>query len=340
MKSIQSSLKKWFLSNRRSLPWRENPSPYQVWVAEVMLQQTQVNVVIPYFQRWMKTFPTIQALSEASIDKVIKTWEGLGYYSRARNLHQGTQYITKHLGGILPNSYEALVQIKGLGPYTIGAILSFAFKQKALAIDSNVSRVIARYNCIEEEINKKTTYKKIEKLTQIFLPNQEPWIVMEALIELGALICKSDPKCSLCPIQKGCQAHRKCKADLLPQKRKYAKTIYLHRTVAVVLAEKKVLMRKGKKGKVMQDLWEFPYFDQGVDISQALGISLIPIQKLPQVIHHFTRYKALLYPEMFQAQYKECENFCWVSSKQLKELALSSGHRRILYSFMFNDSFF
>src|SRR3990167_4180187 len=145
------SLKRWFFINRRILPWRENPSPYEVWVSEVMLQQTRVSVVIPYFNRWMKHFPTISDLAKASIEAIIKVWEGLGYYSRARNLHEGAKYLLQFHAGELPDSPEHLKKVRGLGPYTIGAIRSFAFKQKAAAIDGNVLRVIARYFSIMEE---------------------------------------------------------------------------------------------------------------------------------------------------------------------------------------------
>ena len=332
---LSLKLKEWFFLNRRLLPWRENPSPYKVWVSEVMLQQTQVSVVIPYFQRWMETFPTIRSLSETPIEKVIKVWEGLGYYSRVRNLHQGALYLTEHYGGELPATYDALKKVKGLGPYTIGAILSFAFKQKASAVDGNVLRVMARYYCIEESIDKSKTRKQIEELTQAFLPDREAWIVMEALIELGALICQKKPQCSTCPLKEGCSAYRECKEALLPNKRKRAETIHLHRVVAVIHTGSEVLVRKGETGKIMEDLWEFPYFDQGVDIEKALGLPLKLKQKLPQVTHGFTRYKAFLYPELFHAKRKEIEGFHWIPYKDLVNLPFSSGHRRILNGLRF-----
>ena len=131
-------LKQWFINEKRDLPWRENPSPYAVWVSEMMLQQTQVSVVIPYFMRWMDRFPSIRALASADISEVIKVWEGLGYYSRARYLHEGARYIVEHFGGELPSDEESLKKIKGIGPYTIGAIRSFAFHQRTSAVDGNV----------------------------------------------------------------------------------------------------------------------------------------------------------------------------------------------------------
>lgn len=330
---ISQELKKWFFLNRRLLPWRENPSPYEVWVSEVMLQQTQVSVVIAYFKRWMNAFPTIKALSEAPLEKVIKVWEGLGYYSRARNLHQGARYLMEHQGGELPASYDELQKVKGLGPYTIGAILSFAFKQKVPAVDGNVLRVLARYYCIEEEIDKGPTKRKIESLTQEILPEDEPWIVMEALIELGALVCKKIPQCTLCPLKASCLAFQKCKAELLPYKSKGPKTLHLHRLVAVIDTGGEVLVRKGAAGKVMADLWEFPYFERGVNVEEALGIPLEPIEKFPEVTHGFTRYKAYLYPHLYKAKKEELPSYEWVSYKELSLRPFSAGHRKILHHF-------
>ena len=179
-------LKKWFLIEQRDLPWRKINDPYAIWISEIMLQQTQVAVVIPYYLKWMQRFPTIQALAEAESDEVIKMWEGLGYYSRARNLHAGARYLIEFFGGILPNNESDLAKIKGLGPYTIGALLSFAFHQKKAAVDGNVMRVMARCYELDDDIAKSKTQKKIRHLVEEILPEDESWIVNEALIELGA----------------------------------------------------------------------------------------------------------------------------------------------------------
>ncbi|NGX59959.1 MAG: Adenine DNA glycosylase [Chlamydiae bacterium] len=144
MKKAIETLKHWFKEEKRNFPWRIAPNPYTVWISEVMLQQTRAAVVIPYFERWMKRFPSIQSLADATVDEVIKMWEGLGYYSRARALHEGARYVVAHYHGKLPSSLQLLQKIKGLGPYTIGAIQSFAFHQKAPAVDGNVMRVISR----------------------------------------------------------------------------------------------------------------------------------------------------------------------------------------------------
>jgi len=230
-----------------------------------------------------------------------------------------------------------LKEFKGLGPYTIGAILSFAFKQKAPAVDGNVLRVLSRYFCIEESIDKGKTQREIKGLTEALLPDQEPWIVMEALIELGALVCQKKPQCTLCPLRENCAAYRECKTALLPKKNQRAELTILHRVVAIVDTGSEILMRKGEKGKVMAGLWEFPYFDREVDIEKTLGLSLQKVEKLPEVTHGFTRYKAFLYPTIYQAKRSNIKNFSWIPYSQVGQKTLSSGHRRILQLLKSNE---
>ncbi|MDJ0651912.1 MAG: A/G-specific adenine glycosylase [Simkaniaceae bacterium] len=328
-------LRKWFFVNRRSLPWRENPSPYEVWVSEVMLQQTRVSVVIPYFKKWMERFPTISSLAAAPMETVIKAWEGLGYYSRARNLKQGAEYLCQQYGGELPDSYVALQEVKGLGPYTIGAILSFAFKKKVPAIDGNVLRVLSRFFALEEPIDKGKTQKRIRELCLAILPDNEPWIIMEALIELGALVCQKKAKCHACPLNHQCLG--KEKADLLPNKRKKEKTIHLHRDVAVIYSGTELLLRKGSQGKVMADLWEFPYFDRGSNMEAILGMSLVPKRALQEISHGFTKYKAFLYPHLYEGEKTSLVNYFWIPFDAARKLPFSSGHRRIIHDLRNNS---
>jgi A/G-specific adenine glycosylase len=254
-------LRSWFLSQKRDLPWRENPTPYAVWVSEVMLQQTQVSVVIPYFLRWMEKFPTIKSLAEAPIEEVIKEWEGLGYYTRVRNLHEGAHYVVKNHAGKLPSTAENLSKIKGLGAYTIGAILSFAFHQKAAAVDGNVLRVLSRYYSYHEDISKPKTVKKIREMAQLLLPDYEPWIISEALIELGATICARTPKCPECPLKNECKGYLEGNAHDLPVKSQKNPITSLFRGVTVIECEEQYLVVRGEKGKLMADLYQFPYFE-------------------------------------------------------------------------------
>lgn len=336
-------LKNWFLSEKRDLPWREaNLSPYAVWVSEVMLQQTQVAVVKPYFIRWMERFPTVEALAQASLDEVIKMWEGLGYYSRARNLHAGAQYVVQHWGGEIPSKASELQKIKGLGPYTIGAILSFAFHQKVAAVDGNVLRVLARYFNIHGDIAKGATVKKMRELTESLLPQEEPWIVNEALIELGATVCQKKARCSVCPLKTSCAAFAQGTVQQLPVKSKGAKTEYLYRAVAIIRHGNHILLRRGEKGKIMSDLHEFPYIETAQSglmieafqekLQQQLGLSLEFEKALEAIPQSFTRYQVKLNPIIFRSTNLLVVKggLMWKSLDEIHQLAFSSGHRRIL----------
>ncbi len=334
-------LKKWFERNKRALPWRVSPTPYRVWISEVMLQQTLAPVVIPYFEKWMAVYPTVKDLAEAPMDAVIKTWEGLGYYSRARNLHAGAKMILRQHSGELPKKKDALLKIKGIGDYTAGAILSFAFKQKEAAVDGNVKRVIARLFAIEEDIDKPKTYAAIKNHVLSLLPEDKPWEAMEALIELGATVCRKKPECEGCPLQSGCQAYKLGREKEFPVKAAKIKYEKLNRTVFILQSKDKILITKGAEGKVMQDLHEFPYIEteeKGLEPKEALRCikkrwRLVPRfkQKLPKVKHSFTRFRAELTPLVYRVtETPECTDYFWVSQTEIQRLPFSSGHRKIL----------
>ncbi len=313
-------LKEWFLENKRDLPWREEKTPYRVWISEVMLQQTQVAVVIPYFHRWMKKFPTLEALGRASIEEVIKAWEGLGYYSRARNLHKAAQEILIQHEGEIPSDSERLSALPGFGPYTVGAVLRFAFHQRAPAVDGNVIRVLSRYFA---SLKDTTQRKHYESLAEMVLPREESWVVMEALIELGATVCQKKARCLECPLKTDCRAFLEGKADELPVKKKGPETIYLEWQVAIIVCGEEVLVRQEKEAKVMEGLYEFPYGE--------IELKLQKIKTLPLVKHGFTRYNVTLYPSIYHAEAKQQVLGCeWKKWSDLESLPFSSGHRRIL----------
>lgn len=336
-----SPLKEWFLCEQRDLPWRKTRDPYAVWISEVMLQQTQVAVVISYFERWMSLFPTVQALAAAPLEQVIKCWEGLGYYSRARNLHAAAHYLVSHFQGQIPPVEEELQKIKGLGPYTIGAILSFAFHQKKAAVDGNVIRVLARLFALHDDVSKEKTVRKLRQLLQSLLPEEESWIVNEGLIELGATICQKKPKCLLCPLKKQCKAFREGVQETLPVKLKKIATTYLFRAVPILYCEGSYLLQKGTHGKVMSDLYEFPYFElssasitpkEMVEKTENFISTKVHFKHLlPKVSHSFTRYQVSLLPFLLEVEQKVAiEGYVWVDEKVLETLPFSSGHRRIL----------
>lgn len=335
------ALKRWFVQYRRALPWRDNPTPYAVWISEVMLQQTQVNVVIPYFERWMSRFPTVATLAQAESQDVIKMWEGLGYYSRARHLHSGARYILEYFNGCIPNDEKSLSQIKGLGPYTIGAIRSFAFKQKAAAVDGNVLRVLSRLYNVHEPINQPRVIKQLRTVAERLLPESEPWLAAEAFIELGATICTRKPLCGRCPLKTGCQAHSHGTQNQLPIKDRKIMVEKLFRAVAVIKGPKGLLLRKCGEGEVMSDLHEFPYFDSPEEgLSHDAVASKLPLPlnwqySLSPVAHTFTRYRVKLNPEVFYCSEEHpVDGYEWKQWSEIATLAFSSGHRKVLQAML------
>ncbi len=334
-------LASWFLAEQRELPWRETSDPYAIWVSEVMLQQTQVKAVLPYYKRWMKRFPTLQALADAPIEEVIKYWEGLGYYSRARNLHAGAKEVLEKFGGKLPSSTEDLLSIKGIGAYTKGAIQSFAFRIRSVLVDGNVKRVFARLYGLDLDFSVPKNHKKLEEIIETVLPKKEPWIFNEALMELGALVCTpKKPLCTICPIRDSCFATKLENPESLPVKPKRKKRVVLYRVVFVLHFKDHFLVRKESKG-VMQDLYEFPYLETSHKSHEEIkkeGILTRFLKKkiknpthLPQVTHGFTHHHVTLFP--FQIDLKtplDLSDYQWMKKQEVKQKPFSAGHRKIL----------
>ncbi|MEI6241773.1 MAG: A/G-specific adenine glycosylase [Chlamydiota bacterium] len=332
-------LQSWFAKNARDFPWRHNRSPYSVWISEVMLQQTRAVSVIPYFIRWMERYPTIQDLAKAPFSEVIKLWEGLGYYSRVRNLHSAAQEMIENFQGV-PHTEEALKKIRGFGPYTIGAVLSFAFHKKAVAIDGNVTRVLTRFFLIKEDISKAVVKNSLGVLAEDILKNEKkPWVITEALIELGALVCIKKPKCSVCPLREKCKAFISNEMEQIPRKKPKPKTVFLQRVALMIQNQGKVLVQKGEGKKLMADLYEFPYFEVEDELSleeveeeafRIWGIRLEVQKKHEPIQQSFTKYKVVLYPFLLEAFEKiNIPGFSWVSLEELQRLPFSSGHRKM-----------
>lgn len=334
------ALKNWFKKNARDLPWRTTKDPYAIWVSEVMLQQTQVKTVLGYYQKWMERFPDLKSLALAKQEEVIKYWEGLGYYSRARRLQQGAKDILEKFEGLFPSTKEDLLRIKGIGPYTVGALMSFAFQQRSTLIDGNVKRVLSRFFALQIDFSISKNHQELEKITEQILPEKEPWVFNEALMELGALIClPKNPKCSFCPLLNQCAAFKKDLVDQLPIKPKRKKQIKLHRLVWIFHSEKTLAISKQNSG-IMQDLYEFPYEELSssrafLDLTSKLqDVQITPLQEilaLPKVTHSFTHHLVTLYPFLIEVDKSKVQFQChWEPLKTLYQKPFSSGHRKIL----------
>jgi A/G-specific adenine glycosylase len=329
---------KWFLENRRSFPWREKVDPYRVVVSEIMLQQTRAVFVVDYFNRWMERFKTIHDLSKASTEEVVKLWEGLGYYSRARNLLSLAKEVVSKYDGKIPDNEEDLLSLKGIGDYTAGAILAFGFGKKAVALDGNVMRVMSRYLAFDKDVKKFS--KEIKNQLFKLLPDEDPKNCMEGLIELGAEICTKKPKCNLCPLKLKCKAFELNLQEVLPILPKRKETLQIHRFVACISKDDEFLVIQRESGEVMGGLYEFPYVEcsesflfskQVQKIEEAFGFKLELDAPLKKVSHTFTRYKAILYPYMVNCnEKKEIPKHKWINKGELEKLPFSAGHKRIL----------
>ncbi|WP_347552473.1 A/G-specific adenine glycosylase [Pseudalkalibacillus hwajinpoensis] len=259
-KQFQKDLISWYQQEKRELPWRENQDPYRIWVSEIMLQQTRVDTVIPYFERFMNKFPTIEALAYANESDVLKAWEGLGYYSRARNLQSAVREVAETYNGTVPNNPDEIARLKGVGPYTAGAVLSIAYNIPEPAVDGNVMRVLSRIIGIWEDIAKPSARKTFEEATRQLISKKDPSSFNQGMMELGALICTpKSPSCLLCPVQDHCLAFQEGSQEELPikSKKKAPRPVPIA-GVALQDSSGKYLIRKRPETGLLASLWEFP----------------------------------------------------------------------------------
>ena len=272
---IRSALLTFFDDSARDLPWRATREPYRVWISEVMLQQTRVEAVLPYYERWLQRYPDLDALADAPLDDVLKQWEGLGYYSRARNLHAAAHVVREQYSGEFPSTYADLRALPGVGDYTAGAISSIAFNAREPAVDGNVKRVLSRV------LNSPApSPKRLREVAASLVPSDRPGDFNQALMELGARICTPrTPRCSACPIRTDCRAHA-AGTQLQRPRRTPAKTLPLVDMNTVVLADtagRLLIVRRGDKG-LLARMWNFP----AVDASQGDTISLLAQLNIPR----------------------------------------------------------
>lgn len=252
----------WYLQNKRNLPWRSTLNPYTIWLSEIILQQTRVDQGMSYYHKFIKKFPTVFDLAEASEEQILKLWQGLGYYSRARNLHFSAKYIVNELNGEFPNTYKELLKLKGVGDYTASAIASICFNEPTAVVDGNVYRVLSRYFGLDTAINTSAGIKDFKQLAQQLIDEENPGTYNQAIMEFGALMCKpNNPDCSICPLNNSCYAlSENCVKDL-PVKEKKAKIKTRHFNYIVVQSsDHKTKIVKRETG-IWQNLYEFPLIE-------------------------------------------------------------------------------
>ena len=296
LKAIPNLLLKWYDTNKRVLPWREAPTPYRVWVSEIMLQQTRVEAVKPYFERFMKVLPTIEALAGAKEEQLLKLWEGLGYYNRVRNLQRAAVCIMQEHGGEMPDSYEELLKLPGIGSYTAGAVASIAYGRPVPAVDGNVLRVIARIRQDQRTVDDAGTKKAVEQNLSKIMPAGRPGDFNQALMEIGACVCipGGAPLCGACPLAQVCMAHEAGTEQEYPRKQKKRPRQIENRTILVVRDDNRTAIRKREKKGLLAGMYELPSLEGFLTAEEVAGhlagngLRILRVQPLEEAKHIFT----------------------------------------------------
>jgi A/G-specific adenine glycosylase len=300
---IRKQLTAWFMDHRRQLPWRETSDPYRIWVSEVMLQQTRVDTVIPYYRRFMGRFSDVQSLARAELQAVLKAWEGLGYYARARNLHRAARMVMEEGRGEIPREMESFRRLPGVGSYIAAAVLSIAFGKAHAVVDGNVKRVLARLFRIESPIALPETIRQVQSLADSLLDRSDPGSFNQALMELGALVCTpKDPECGCCPVSTVCRTGRTGEAAAYPVREKKRPVPVLHQVAGVVFKNGKTLIVCRPAQGLLGGLWEFPCGEKNGEAPEAAcvrvvrecsGLIVRTDDHLTRVKHTFTHLKTV-----------------------------------------------
>ncbi len=339
----------WFTENQRDLPWRMTYDPYQVWISEIMGQQTQMDRVVEYFRRWMELFPDVAAVAAATQQQILKVWEGLGYYSRARNIHQTAKILVEQHGGVMPRDKKVLLSLPGIGPYTASAILSIAYNRSVSLLDANVSRLFVRLLNLSLPVKQAQAGKILQKMAEeLLLPGQARQF-NQALMEFGALICKPKvPQCHTCPLTKYCQAY--CAGTVADRPVVLAKksTIDVVMVGAIIVRGGKVYIQQRMASDVWGGLWEFPGGrikagetpEQAVyrEVCEETQLLITRVRPYAIVVHHYTRYRVTLHgfvcrlfdPVALPVLHTATQ-YAWVPLAKIAEYPFSAGHRQLVH---------
>jgi A/G-specific adenine glycosylase len=344
--NFRKKLLGWFKKNQRSLPWRLKKSPYRTWISEMMLQQTQVKTVVPYYNRWMKALPSIKALHAADEKDVLTLWQGLGYYKRARQLKKAASFLVEQHGGTFPDQYESMIQIPGIGPYSAGAILSLAFDKRVPIVDGNILRVFSRLFAISKPIDLPQTHERIRNLEAGLLTDKGSGMLNESLMELGALICTSkNPRCQACPVKSHCLAYKKNKVHCFPKKNRKVQITKVKAYAVIAQKNQKFFLQRRPEGELMGGLWEFPEWkaqnklnqnldDQKKEISNHFNTRGANIVYVNTIKRHYTRFAEELnvYKIKPNCAFKAPQTDWpsrWLKFDELPGFPLTSAHAKI-----------
>lgn len=343
---IQQALLNWFAANARDLPWRRTRDPYAIWLSEIMLQQTRVPTAIPYYERFLKRFPTVRHLARARIDTVLKMWEGLGYYSRARNLHQAARDIVSQFDGRVPHTTGELLTLPGIGRYTAGAIASIAFDEQAAIVDGNVVRVLSRVFRLHGNPKDAAMQKTIWSLAETLLPGRRTGQFNQALMDLGSEVCTPrNPRCQECPLAKFCEANRHQEQDSLPTRIPKKPLPSYVVVVGVIYRAGRILIDKRELKGLLGGLWEFPggKVQRGESLESALRREIreeldIDVEigpKIAVVEHTYSHFHVEIHA--FECRHIQGEPRCvacidvkWVRPRELTRYAFPAANKKII----------
>jgi A/G-specific adenine glycosylase len=349
LQSLQKAvdeLHSWYRASARDLPWRRTRAPYPIWVSEVMLQQTRVAAVIPYFERWMDRFPSVTALAAADEHHVLSAWEGLGYYSRARNLHRGARAVVDRFSGRVPKDLEAFRSIPGVGPYTAAAVLSIAFDRDLAVVDGNVRRVLSRLAALNADPRRAPHSRALDQLAQALLPPGTAATHNQALMELGAVVCTpSRAECARCALGRVCRAGASGSPTSFPART--PRSLPPHHDVALGIVHRgeHVFIDRRPYGGLLGGLWEFPggKVEPGETPEQALhrelreefGMRVEPTRQLAPVHHAYTHLRVILYPFVcrllsLDPRAGEGQPWRWVAPRELPDYPMPRANRKVL----------
>ncbi|MBI3537922.1 MAG: A/G-specific adenine glycosylase [Chloroflexi bacterium] len=345
--SFSRRLLAWYAKHKRDLPWRRAArDPYRVWVSEILLQQTQVATVIPYYKKFLARFPTVHALARAKLDTVLKTWEGVGYYARARNLHRAAKEIRARFDGKLPTTVAELLTLPGIGRYTASAIASIAFDRDAAIVDGNVTRVLCRFFGIRRNIQLAKTKTTLWDLAAALVPRGRAGDYNQALMDLGATICAPrNPTCARCPLTRACRARRLGIQEKIPIKTKKKKLPHYVIGAGVIYKGKQILIAKRNANDLLGGLWEFPGGKRARgeslpacvarEVREEVGIEIVVAREIAVVPHAFSHFTITLH--FFECRYRrgtpralECAECKWVAPRALARYAFPAANRKMI----------
>jgi A/G-specific adenine glycosylase len=344
--AIRRALVAWYARHQRDLPWRRTRDPYAVWVSEIMLQQTQVATVIPYYERWLRLFPDVRALAAARLDAVLKAWEGLGYYSRARNMRRAAREIITEFRGRFPETVDGLLKLPGVGRYTAGAIASIAFGRDEPALDGNVVRALCRVFRVSENPKQPATQRRLRTLAGELLPPGRAGFFNQALMDLGATVCvPRAPRCNLCPLNRLCQAHAHGEEAEIPLRTKRKPVPHFDIAAGVVRRGDRILIARRKAEGLLGGLWEFPGGKRrpgeslkscaAREIREELGIEVDVLRPIITVKHAYTHFRITLH--VFDCRWVSgrpraigCDAYRWVRHKELERYAFPKANVKVI----------